>query len=104
VQVLTDHQGRSIRLTAERLAHILEHPEMAGPGDRVAETLADPDTVVESVSDASVVLYYRRYASTPVGSKWLCTVVKVLPGDAFVITAYLTDRIKRGTVLWQRNR
>jgi hypothetical protein len=26
--------------------------------------------------------------------------VKVLPGDAFVITAYLTDNVKEGRVLW----
>jgi hypothetical protein len=29
VQIL-DYQGRSVRLTDERLDHILEHPEMRG--------------------------------------------------------------------------
>ena len=30
MNVLDDCFGNSVRLTAERLAHILEHPEMAG--------------------------------------------------------------------------
>jgi len=30
MRVIHDYQGVSIRLTDERLAHILEHPEMAG--------------------------------------------------------------------------
>jgi len=34
--------------------------------------------------------------------KFLCTVVKVLPEDYFVITAYYTDTIKRGDVLWTK--
>jgi len=31
---------------------------------------------------------------------FLCVVVKTLDEDAFVLTAYLTDRIKKGVVLW----
>ena len=104
MRVLNDYQGRSVRLTDERLAHILEHPEMASVASWIDETLADPDTVAESVSDPLVALYYRWYTTTPVGPKWLCIVVKVELADAFVITAYLTDRIKRGAVLWQRSR
>ena len=35
------------------------------------------------------------------GEKLLCVVVKVLrEDDAFVLTAYLTDRLKRGEVIW----
>ena len=37
VKVLTDYEGRAVRLTDERMAHILEHPEMMGmkkPGSR----------------------------------------------------------------------
>jgi len=30
----------------------------------------------------------------------LCVVVKTFDADAFVLTAYLTDRIKEGEVLW----
>ena len=50
----------------------------------------------------TVELFYRYYQSTPVTSKFLCTVVKVSPGDLFIITAYYTDTMKRGEVLWER--
>jgi hypothetical protein len=34
------------------------------------------------------------------GGKWLCVVVKCLQDDAFVVTAYLTDKPKAGENLW----
>lgn len=37
---------------------------------------------------------------TAVGEKFLCVVVKMSPGDAFVLTAYLTDSVKRGWKVW----
>lgn len=39
---------------------------------------------------------------TLVGDKHLRVVVKTRPNDAFVITAYLTDSIKRGVLVWPR--
>jgi hypothetical protein len=35
-----------------------------------------------------------------VGGKWLCVVVKYAESDAFVVTAYLTDKPKSGEDLW----
>jgi hypothetical protein len=66
----------------------------------VGETLADPETVVQSLSDEDAQLYYRHYVGTPVGDKFMCVVVKVSEADAFVITAYLTDRVKKGKQIW----
>jgi len=96
-----------VRLTDERLRHALLHPEMAAMDDaerRIALTLSDPE----------VELHHKRFASTPVSSTHLCVVVKRPPGGsaagpghgsdpaaAFVITAYLTDAIKKGEVLWK---
>lgn len=51
MHVYVDYQGKRIRLTEERLAHILEHPEMREMEPRIAETLAQPEKVVESLSD-----------------------------------------------------
>ena len=87
MRVLYDHQGRAIRLTDERRNHILRHPEMVGLDEDIERALATPDSVVESVSDTETRLCYRYLAQTLVGPKYLCVVVKVLPGDAFVITA-----------------
>jgi hypothetical protein len=37
---------------------------------------------------------------TRVGDKYLCVVVKLIADDAFVLTAYLTDTVKKGRLLW----
>jgi len=100
VKVIRDHRGLPIRLTNERLAHILEHPEMAQFEEAITETLTTPEQVVRSLTDPRARLYYRYYAATPVSGKHLCVVVKNLDEDAFVVTAYLTDRVKRGVQLW----
>ena len=42
MKVLRDFQGLSIRLTDERRAHILEHPEMAPMEAGIEETLLEP--------------------------------------------------------------
>lgn len=60
--------------------------------------------MIRSVSDEQTQLYYRVYSNTLVGEKLLCVVVKVLDQDAFILTAYLTDRVKRGEVLWSAAR
>ena len=100
MKVLHDFQGLAIRLTDERRTHILEHPEMVPMEPAIEETLLHPERVVQSFSDPQARLYYRFYFRTIVGSKYLCVVVKMLDDDAFVLTAYLTDRIKKGEVLW----
>jgi hypothetical protein len=103
VRVLRDFEGLPIRLTDERRAHILEHPEMVPMEAAIQETLLEPVQVVQSLSDPEARLYYRFYFRTMVGGKYLCVVVKVRDADAFVLTAYLTDRVKRGVKLWPKN-
>lgn len=95
-----DFEGRAVRLTEERWEHIQEHPEMVGMLDAIAQTLASPEAVIRSLADPKTHLYHRFYVGTKVGDKFLCVVVKVQDDDAFVLTAYLTDKIRRGTVLW----
>jgi len=102
MKVIQDCFGRSVRLTEERLAHILEHPEMVGMEDELARVLQSPSEVRLSRSDDNVKLCYEFYTQTQVGGKWLCVVVKYGPGDAFVITAYLTDTVKAGEILWPK--
>jgi len=66
----------------------------------LAETLEHPTLVVQSRSDPSAELIYRYHLGTRVGDKWLCVVVKYAPDAAFVLTAYLTDKPKKGEQLW----
>lgn len=101
--VLEDFNKRSIRLTDERRQHLEStHPEMKGQIGCIGQTLASPDKVVRSRTDPSVELFYKFYQSTPVTEKYLCIVVKSLESDHFIITAYFTDSVKRGEVLWER--
>ena len=62
--------------------------------------LRQPQLVRRSRSDAAVRLFYEFYGQTLVGGKWLCIVVKYAENDAFVVTAYLTDKPKTGEDLW----
>ena len=94
------NQGRVVRLTDERLAHIFDHPEMCSMQTALEETLQHPMLVFESEVDSAVRLNYRFYFGTRVGDKWLCVVVKYAQEDAFVLTAYLTDKPKKGKQVW----
>ena len=100
MKVIADCFGNPVRLTDERLAHILEHPEMEGMEAEIERVLRQPQLVRRSRSDAAVRLFYEFYAQTMVGGKWLCVVVKYEENDAFVVTAYLTDKPKAGEDLW----
>ncbi len=98
-----DVQNREIRLTSERQEHLeTDHPEMSGQTVKIEDTLMNPDIIVKSGTDPDVELFYRHYNTTPVIEKYLCVVVKVLVDDLFIITAYFTDTIKRGLILWEK--
>lgn len=101
-ELLSDYNGRSIRLTDERWQHILEHPEMVEQHDRIQETLKSPELVVETVKDSLVHAYHRLYEKTPVTRKYMIVAVKIEFDDAFVITAFYSSRQKRGKVIWHR--
>lgn len=64
--------------------------------------LSNPEVVRRSNTDSTVYLYYRYHEDTGVGDKWLCVVVKYLEDDAFIITAYLTDKLKAGEQVWPK--
>ena len=101
MEILTDYQNRQIRLTKECLQHILDHPEMVDMRFELEIVLQTPEVVRQSRSDSKVYLYYRFYEQTIVGAKWLCVVIKDNSDDAFIITAYLTDKLKQGLELWR---
>ena len=93
----TDEHGNEIRLTDERLRHILRrHPEVAFQMHRFAETLASPDAVSPSRSSPAIQLYYRLYPDLRGRNRYLCLVVKRGTADSFVLTGYLGRSIKGG--------
>lgn len=102
MKTIRDCFGRAVRLTDERVAHILQHQEMVGMAADIERVLQTPTEVRVSRSDDMVQLFYEFYAQTRVGGKWLCVVVKYPPDDAFVVTAYLTDQLKMGDTIWPK--
>jgi hypothetical protein len=61
-----------------------------------------PDRRNRAEIDPWVELSYRKYDETPVTRKFLCAVVKGGTDGRFLVTAYFTDGVKRGEVLWQK--
>ncbi|UOG58840.1 hypothetical protein MAL03_20095 (plasmid) [Leptospira noguchii] len=45
-------------------------------------------------------LFYKYFYETLVGDKYLCVVIKNGNDDLFLITAYFTDKVKEGKVLY----
>ncbi len=101
-ELLIDYNKRKIRLTDERWEHIVSHIEMVEQRERLVQTLAEPDSVVSTEADPTVLVYVRFYEITPVTSKYLQVAVKMLEGDAFVVTAFFSRRAKKGEVVWQK--
>ena len=92
----TDERGNEVRLTDERLWHILRrHPEMAFHMHRFADTLASPDAVRASKSSPTVQMYYRLYLDQRGRDRYICLVVKRGRSYSFILTAYL-DRTIQG--------
>ena len=83
------------------MKHILRRPEMKNQRKKIEETLKDPDAIVESKYDKTVLLYHKLYPKTPVTRKYLLVAVKILDRDAFVLTAFFTDKIKKGDIVWE---
>ena len=102
MKIIRDCLGHDVRLTDERLAHIVQHIELMGMEGEIEHVLQSPIEVRVSLADNAVRLFYEFYAQTGVGGKWLCVVVKYLTDDAFVITRYLTDGLKAGETVWPK--
>ena len=75
---------------------------MVDMAEQIAIVVGQPLLVRRSRSDSNARLFYEYYAKTLVGGKWLCVVVKYNESDAFVVTAYLTDKPKAGEDLWPK--
>lgn len=57
MKTIQDCFGQAVRLTDERMAHILEHPEMIGMSMEIENVLTRPHTVRRSRSDGTVKLF-----------------------------------------------
>ena len=64
MKAVHDCFGRMVRLTDERMTHILQHPEMVEMDQEIANVLQAPTEVRVSRSDDTVQLFYEYYAKT----------------------------------------
>ena len=102
MRAFQDYEGRQIILTDFAEQHILfGHREIAAVGSyrAIGETLAAPDIVV---SCNRALQYFRMYPDTPFGDKYVRVVVTEDGGAKYVRTAYITGRVVKGDVIWQR--
>ena len=69
-------------------------------------TLQDPEVVRKSRDYPDTVrVYFRWFADTVVGGKWVTVVVRFFDsGDAFVLTAYGENRLLPGEEIWRKGR
>jgi hypothetical protein len=74
-----------------------KHPPMRGRLHDVERTLIEPDEIRRSSSDREVILFYRRQ-----GARLVCAVVHRGRFVGRLITAYPSDKVKQGDLLWRR--
>lgn len=86
---------RTTRAHWERL--VAKHPDMADKLEEVKAALSNPEQVRRSRRDVSVLLFYRGAVR-----HWVVAVAKRAESDGFLITAYQTDAIKEGEVIWPK--
>ena len=98
------YDKRRIRLTEVQWLHmVFFHPEVESEHEKIREVLENPEVVVEGATKDTRICY-RFFKSTPVASKYLAVVVKVLNEEGFIITGYFTERVRRGKVLWKKTK
>jgi hypothetical protein len=96
--VVVSKHGIPVRLTAERWMHITEeHCELAGMRSEVLETVANPGRILEGGEGERLAIREIEQG------KALVAVYRESDEDGFVITAFLTRRMKsleRRSQLW----
>ena len=98
--VVRSRIGYAVRTTPGywKLITTVKHPSLAGREHSVIRTLTVPDQVRVSKADTSVYMFYRK-----INSKHLCVVTKKLtPSTGFIMTAYFTEKMKEGRIVWKR--
>jgi hypothetical protein len=49
-------------------------------------------------------MFYKLYPHSPVSEKYLLVIVEVSDAEGFIVTAFFTDKLKKGGLLWKKNR
>jgi hypothetical protein len=101
-EAIFDSFNREIRFTRERWDYIVsKRPIMSEYKKQFIDTIKEPELIKTSVYDPEVVLYYKHFKNI-LGGKYMVTVIK-MDTDRFVLTGYVSDRIKEGEVIWRKD-
>ncbi len=73
----------------------VKHPILKNRIQDVIDTLQFPLEIRRSTRDSAVLLFYRE-----VEPRFLVVVARQENRDGFLITAYPTDRLKKGEIVW----
>ena len=97
-----DFFDNSIKLLPHRWKHIVrQHPEVKSHKNKIHEVLRTPDLVKRSKRDKDTFLYYRYYNEVYKG-KYLLVVART-KNEPMILTCYITDKIKKGDMIWEKN-
>ncbi len=75
----------------------IKHPSVREKEKEVQNVLKSPDIIRVSKSDKKVFLYYKKFYKN-----YLCVVARHQNGRGFIITVYITNKIKEGKLIWQK--
>lgn len=91
--------NKKLRITVSYWNKIIniKHPSIKGKEKLVQLCLKNPEVIRVSKTDKSVFLRYRKYLKN-----YLCVVVRHENGKGFIITIYITNKIKEGKIIWQK--
>ena len=92
--------GFTVRCTTDywTVVSTMKHPVMWGRLRDVINVLEGPNEVRRSREDPEVLLFYQGRRP-----RWQCVVVRQRGASGFLITAYPTDSMKVGEVLWKKS-
>ncbi|HCC69450.1 MAG TPA: hypothetical protein DEP99_06155 [Nitrospiraceae bacterium] len=87
-----------VRTTVSYWGYLItvKHPVMKGKEKIVKTVLQNPDEIRQSRTDKDVFLYYKKF------DRLYCVVVRLIGMEGFLITAYPTDKVKEGDVIWTK--
>jgi hypothetical protein len=99
--------GSAVELSEEREGHILRHHPDLLPDHRrrIIDTVGDPDQIRGSARVGNAKLFSKWFADLR-GGNYVVVVVISDPGretHPWIITAYLTRRLKEGVVEWEKS-
>ncbi len=98
LQRFTDRHGNQFFLSPAALRHIRDDNHIADPTDFIAATFHDAIAIIKSRWKPTGLLYYARQASR----RYKTVVVDVK--DRRIKTAYISEKIKGGEIVWRAPR